>query len=114
MEQQAIQHRALKRAGRNALTVTKIESLSPRDCRFEVTDAVARGLQLRVETTGRKVWLHRYSWKSQNVRLTLGDHSPEFGLLEARAEVTANQDLLNQGIDPLTVRVRAHKTGAQP
>ena len=44
----------------------------------------------------------------------MGDYSPEFGLLEARAEVTANQDLLKQGIDPRTVRVRDHKRGSPP
>jgi integrase len=48
------------------------------------------------------------------LRLTLNGYAPEFGLREARAEVTANQDLLKQGIDPRTVRVRKHKRGSPP
>jgi Arm DNA-binding domain len=114
VEQSALAHRALKRATRTVLTVTKIESLRPRDRRFALTDAAMRGLQLRVEITGRKVWVHRYSWNGHEVRLTLGGYSPEFGLREARAEVIANQDLLKQGIDPRTVRVRKHKRGSPP
>ena len=95
--------RALKRAGRRALTVTKIEALRPKSRRYEVTDSVARGLQLRIEPSGRKVWLHRYTWEDESIRLTLEDYE-YLPLLEARSRIKVHQDLLHRGIDPRTAQ----------
>jgi integrase len=103
--------RALKRAAGRALTVTKIEALRPRSRRYEVTDSVARGLQIRVEPNGRKVWLHRYSWMDEAVRLTLDEYE-RLPLLDARAWVNDNHEYLRKGIDPRTARAPRRKGAA--
>jgi len=105
--------RALKRAGRSALTTTKIEALRPKKRRYEVTDSVARGLQLRIERSGRKLWLHRYSWNDESVRLTLDDYE-HLGLLEARGRIKINQDLLHRGIDPRTAQPHRRTSSKGP
>jgi integrase len=94
-----MEHQSYKRAAGTALTVTKIDAMRPKARRYEKTDAVARGLQLRVERSGRKVWLHRYTWKEKSVRLTLGPY-PRLSLIEARTKVNKNQVWLDEGIDP--------------
>jgi integrase len=105
--------RALKRAGRRALTVTKIEAMRPKDRRYEVTDSVARGLQLRIEPSGRKVWLHRYTWNDESIRLTLDDYE-HLPLLEARARIKVNQDLLHRGIDPRSAQPPRRTSSKRP
>lgn len=73
--------------------------MRPKKSRYEVTDAVARGLQLRVECSGRRVSMHRYTWNERSVRLTLGAY-PRLSLVNARAKVNKNQEWLQEGIDP--------------
>jgi integrase len=92
-------HQSQKRAAGTVLTVTKIEAMRPKARRYEITDVVARGLQLRVERSGRKVWLHRYTWNEKSIRLTLGPY-PRLSLIDARAKVNKNQEWLEDGIDP--------------
>lgn len=106
-------HRSQKRASGTILTVTKIDALRSKVGRYEKTDAVARGLQLRVERSGRKVWQHRYTWNGKSVRLTLGRY-PRLSLIDARAKVNKNQDWLDQGIDPRRAEARGTRARQAP
>jgi integrase len=106
-------HQSQKRASRTVLTVTKIEAMRPKARRYEITDAVARGLQLRVERSGRKVWLHRYTWNEKTIRLTLGPY-PRLSLIEARAKVNKNQEWLNEGIEPRRAEPRGSRARRGP
>lgn len=101
-------HRSQNRASGTVLTVTKIDALRAKAKRYEQTDAVARGLQLRVERSGRKVWQHRYTWNQKSVRLTLGPY-PRLSLVDARARVNRNQVWLDQGIDPRRAEPKARR-----
>jgi integrase len=60
-----------------------------------------RGLELRVSGDGRKTWSYRYWTKTgRRGRVTLGVHSREFGLSEARAAARKAQVAVDEGGDP--------------
>lgn len=82
-----------------ALTVQAIEKLQERTRAYEVGDAAARGLQLRVTPKGAKSWHWRFRWGKKQVRLVLGTY-PKVGLREAHDKVTDARKALSGGIDP--------------
>lgn len=64
-------------------------------------DQIVRGLELRVSGDGRKSWSYRYWTKTgRRGRVTLGVHSREFGLSEARASARKAQVVVDDGGDP--------------
>lgn len=83
--------------------VSRIEGLRAGDHRRDHTDPAAKGLQLRVEPNGRKVWLFRFKWRGQTVRLTLGAF-PGLSLHRARELAQEHRARLDQGIDPRRAR----------
>lgn len=85
------------------LTDTRVASLRPGVDRIDVTDPSTRGLQLRIETNGRKVWLFRYKWKKKPVRVTLGAY-PGTKLKHARDLAGECRRQLDTGIDPRRAR----------
>jgi integrase len=86
---------------RNAarLTSGRVESLKPRDHRYEINDPACAGLQLRVADTGVKSWHWRFYWHGKRARLVLGVW-PKTGLAEAHEKAEAARALLRRGIDP--------------
>jgi hypothetical protein len=85
----------------------------PKNRRCEVTDSVAHGLQLRIAPRGRKVWLHRYTWNDESIRLTLDDYE-HLPLLQARSRIKVNQDLLHRGIDPRSAQPPRRTSSKRP
>jgi integrase len=87
-------------------THTHLERLVPRDNRFEVTCPDTKGLQLRVEPNGRKIFLFRYRWKGKPTRLTLGEFGPppRMGLADARTVVHTERVRVRDGINPAAAR----------
>jgi integrase len=88
-----------------SLTVKAVEALKPRADRYIVRDADVRGLELRVNTDGTKVWTVRYRVHGQQRRLKLGPYDPE-RLTLAAARKAANRELrkVDGGIDPQAER----------
>ena len=86
---------------RNAarLTSGRVESLKPRDHRYEVNDPSRAGLQLRVAETGVKSWHWRFYWHGKRARLVLGLW-PKTSLAGAHEKAEAARALLRRGIDP--------------
>ncbi len=87
----------LKSAAR--LTSGRVESLKPRDHRYEINDPACAGLQLRVADTGVKSWHWRFYWHGKRARLVLGVW-PNTSLAEAHEKAGAARALLRRGIDP--------------
>jgi integrase len=87
----------LKNAAR--LTRGRVESLKPRDHRYEINDPSCAGLQLRVAPTGVKSWHWRFYWHGSRARLVLGLW-PKTSLAEAHEKAGAARDLLRRDIDP--------------
>jgi integrase len=87
----------LKNAAR--LTRGRVESLKPRDHRYEINDPACAGLQLRVAPTGVKSWHWRFYWHGSRARLVLGLW-PKTSLAEAHEKTEAARGLLRSGIDP--------------
>jgi len=87
----------LKNAAR--LTKGRVESLKPRDHRYEINDPACAGLQLRVAPTGVKSWHWRFYWHGSRARLVLGLW-PKTSLAEAHEKANAARGLLRSGIDP--------------
>jgi len=68
-------------------------------------DQDVRGLELRVSGDGRKTWSYRYWTKTgRRGRVTLGVHSREFGLSEARVAARRAQVTVDEGGDPAMAR----------
>lgn len=81
------------------LTRGRVESLKPRQHRYEINDPSCGGLQLRVAPTGMKSWHWRFYWHGSRARLVLG-RWPKTSLAEAHEKAEAARGLLRRGIDP--------------
>jgi integrase len=87
------------------LTSTKIEAAKAAAKRYELNDPTVPGLQLRVEPSGRKVWLLRYYWQGKRVRYSIGAW-PSWTQVKAHEAATEARRQLDQGIDPRRSRSR--------
>jgi hypothetical protein len=90
-------------AGFTRLTKARVESLRPGHKQRDISDPERRGLVLRIEPSGSKLWLFRYKFGGKPHRLALGAY-PGMTLALARAEAQAHRDLLDRGVDPRTAR----------
>lgn len=88
------------------LTSAFCDSVTPIEGRqVAYPDRDVRGLELRVSGDGRKTWSYRYWTKTgRRGRVTLGVHSREFGLSEARAAARKAQVVVDEGGDPAMAR----------
>lgn len=85
------------------LTPRAVERLKPRGERFEVKDAGARGLYLRVEPNGRKSWRYRYMVAGKLRTMTLGTWTGDktgMSLNTARALAWQHREAILRGDDP--------------
>ena len=78
------------------LTPKTVESIKPREKRYEVPDGGCRGLYLIVQSSGRKSWAARYRFRQEPVKLTLGGW-PALTLAAARKAATAALHEVAQG-----------------
>lgn len=87
-------------------THTYLEGLPTRETRYDVTAPDCKGLQVRVEPNGRKVFLLRYRWKGKPTRLTLGEFGPppHMSLADARDTVVKERQRIRDGINPAAAR----------
>lgn len=90
-------------AGFTRLTKARVESLRPGTKQRDLSDPERRGLVLRIEPSGSKLWLFRYKFGGKPHRLALGSY-PGMSLALARAEAQAHRELLDRGVDPRTAR----------
>ncbi len=90
-------------AGITRLTKARVESLRPGTKQRDVSDPERRGLVLRIEPSGSKLWLFRYKFGGKPHRLSLGAY-PGMSLALARAEAQAHREFLDRGVDPRTAR----------
>ena len=67
------------------------------------TDDQTKGLHLWVKENGRKYWIFRYTVLEGRRGLSLGAH-PEISLRQARIRAVEQRNLINKGIDPITVK----------
>ncbi|MGH2448387.1 MAG: Arm DNA-binding domain-containing protein, partial [Chloroflexota bacterium] len=77
--------------GLTRLTKTRIESLRPGGKQRDISDLERRGLVLRIEPSGSKLWLFRYKFAGRPHRLALGAY-PGMSLALARAEAQAHRE----------------------
>jgi len=90
-------------AGFTRLSKARVESLRPGLKQRDISDPERRGLVLRIEPSGSKLWLFRYKLGGKPHRLALGAY-PGMTLALARAEAQAHRDLLDRGVDPRSAR----------
>src|SRR5262245_61510067 len=102
--------------GERKLTFTPgwLEALKPEARPVEYTDDFQRGLVLRVQPTGRKIWIARYVFEGRERRYTLGTF-PELKLKPAREHASRRLREAATGVDPQAERerLRAGKTAAE-
>lgn len=89
--------------GFTRLTKARVESLRPGLKQRDISDPERRGLVLRIEPSGSKIWLFRYKFRGKPHRLAIGAY-PGMTLALARVEAQAHRDLLDRGVDPRTAR----------
>lgn len=81
------------------LTDAYIQSLSSTGRRYEVQDAAAPGLRLRVSEAGKKTWCYVYRHAGRLRRMTLG-HYPSMKLAKARVAAGAAWAARSEGVEP--------------
>ncbi len=79
-----------------ALTDQAVKKLKPANKRYEVRDASARGLGIRIAPSGSKTWFAMKRVNGKNVRATLG-HYPSMSLAQARADSVVVLNQMAQG-----------------
>ncbi|WP_439521074.1 tyrosine-type recombinase/integrase [Marivita sp.] len=76
----------------------------PAEGRIEVSDTKRPGLRFRLSSSGQAVWMYEKRVKGDPKRKhTLGKHSKEFGLAEARAQALLLEVEAAQGIDRVAI-----------
>jgi integrase len=93
---------------RFALTDRFVHNAKPREGQTEYFDDTTRGLALRVSTAA-KSWCFHYTTSGTRKRLTLGTY-PATSLSKARTLATEAKSLLEEGMDPSTVRAAKENT----
>lgn len=83
----------------NFLTARKVETAVPKDKPYWMKDGGS--LFLYVATSGARLWRYRYRIGKTASVYSIGEY-PKIGLEEARRERDRAQDLVRQGIHPLT------------
>lgn len=73
------------------LTDRSIQSLKPRDIRYDVRDAALPGLSIRVNANGTKTWTVKVSRDGNQQRVTLGKY-PDVRLAEARIKAAERKE----------------------
>jgi len=96
-------HKVSMETGLARLTKVRVESLRPGPRQRDISDPERRGLVLRIEPSGSKLWLFRYKFDGKPHRLALGTY-PGMSLAMARGEAQAHRDLLDRGVDPRSAR----------
>jgi len=72
--------------------------------RIEVSDTKRPGLRFRLSSSGQAVWMYEKRVKGGPKRKhTLGKHSKEFGLAEARAQALLLEVEAAQGVDRVAI-----------
>ncbi len=92
---------------KSGFTDTFINKLKHQDKVYEVSDYGAKGLRLRVTTTGNKIFLTSIRIKGKLCQMTLG-HYPVMTLSEARSELL-NRKQKNRKGELLTDREKQAK-----
>jgi len=87
------------------LTELGIGRARPKTTVYSLKDG--RGLSLRIEPNGAKLWHFRFYWQGKQQRISLGCY-PDVGLVQARQRREDARALVASGIDP---RVQLIKSG---
>jgi len=91
-----------------------VEAVRPQARPVEYRDAVQRGLVLRVEPSGRKTWVCRYTFEGAEQRVTLGTF-PETKLSRARTAAEKARGKAQDGVNVAATKraVRVGETVAE-
>jgi integrase len=76
----------------------KLKNTKPKDKVYEIQDA--EGLNVRVNTSGKLTFVHRYRFEGKQYRNNLG-HYPALSLADARKKLFEEKQLLEDGINPI-------------
>src|SRR5438445_9798157 len=87
------------------LTPGWLDAVKPGPTPVEYRDLAQRGLVLRVEVSGRKTWVARYTFAGRERRYTIGTY-PEVPLKAARKEAQRKRGAASLGTDPQLQRER--------
>jgi integrase len=84
-----------------ALTDSKIQALNPTTCpRREIGDKLIPGLRIRIGVNGNNSFILRKRLGSKLLNVTLGRHSPQYGIAEARKHARSLLVDIECGKDP--------------
>ena len=80
-------------------TARSIDSIKPKDKRYEVYDDNETGFGIRISTNGNKSWISRYRKNNKLVKYTHGRY-PILSLSDARSQHNQLRVMLHDGKDP--------------
>lgn len=76
-----------------------IQSLKPKNVRYEVREKSGDGFSIRVSILGEKSWIFFYTFEGRKRRMTFGAH-PEMSLADAKKKHRQAMSILENGKDP--------------
>ena len=90
------------------LNDVQVKNLKHRDKLYRKADS--GGLAIEIAVSGSKIWVHRYRYQHKATMMVLG-HYPSMSLLSARQARDINKQLLNKGINPKDIKIKASSSG---
>lgn len=82
-----------------------IQSLKPKNTRYDVREKSGDGFSIRVATSGERSWVFFYTFEGKKRRMTLGKY-PALSLADARKKHRKQLKILESGKNPSVVRKR--------
>jgi integrase len=89
------------------LTQAFLDSLKPKEGRFEEADSKSPGLRIIVQPSGSMAWALRYRLNGRQGKATLGPY-PAISLAEARKKAAIAKATIAKGTDPNAEKRAAH------
>jgi hypothetical protein len=83
----------------STLTDAVIRKAPPREKEYEIKDTERPGLRLRVQPSGKKAFIYRFTFQGEYASLTLGTYGT-MTLAQAIADRRKAADALVEGRDP--------------
>jgi len=81
------------------LTDKKCRGAQPKSNRYDIRDSICSGLILRIQKTGKRSFVFRYTWGASRPEITIGQY-PVISLTDARETCENWRALIRKGVDP--------------
>ena len=90
---------ATQKTNLGKLTDKRCRGAQPKSGRYDLRDSVCSGLILRIQKSGKRSFVFRYTWGASRPEITIGQY-PVVSLTDARESCEKWRALIRKGVDP--------------